>query len=182
MPSTIYGIANLVVLNQDGTGYVTEGQIPAVGNLDYTPNTYQLGCQIRDMSTGNLFINTGTILLPVWTKVSKTGGSFSQGFVGAITMPLFGPSGSPVGFTGIITGVRGVNGTATATTLIFSKNGSSFATLVLAATVGLNVGSPIGAIATGYGSPLGGLAFLPTDLLTVQNSASSAVEVIVDFN
>ncbi len=177
MPQT-NSIAGLLIFQTNSQGLVTEGSIPAFGNLDTTASIYAVGCVLSDASTGVQYVNTGTVLAPKWTQISQKGGSFSQTMVGAFTAPLFGSS--PVGFSGTITGVRIVNGDASKGTLIFSKNGVNFCTLVKNGTAGAMTGSPLGT-ATGNGSPLGSVTFGPTDVMSVQNVGTDFAEVIVDF-
>lgn len=71
MPETIAGIPALTVLEKDGLGLVTRGEIQNFLALDTTASTYQLGCKITDISTGLQYVNTGTIAAPVWALLDS---------------------------------------------------------------------------------------------------------------
>jgi len=179
MPFT-NSIAGLLIDSTDAQGLVVQGSIPAFGNLDSTASIYAVGCQLRDASTGVSYKNTGTVLVPKWTQIAQKGGSFSQTIAGAATYSLFNTC--PVGFTGTITGVRALANQTGTTVLTFTKNGVLFATMTTSATLGVQVGCPLGTATAGNNvCPIGSVTFGPTDVLNVASASAIIAQVTVDF-
>lgn len=97
------------------------------------------------------------------------GGVYAVTLTTAVTTSML--SGSPVGFDGTIDCLNVINGDTTKGTLVFSKNGTNFATLVKNGTAGAMTGTPIGNV-----------TFVKTDVLNVQNIGTDSSEVIVHFH
>lgn len=161
-------IAGLFIYDNNDVGLAIDCSFASFAQFDSTASTYAVGCQATDRATGDVYFNAGSVATPVWTKAAKGGSSYSLVISSATTVSLM-PS-SPVGMKGTINGIRIVNGDATKGTLIFSKNGVNFATIVKNGTSGDN-----------QGTPLGNVTFTPTDVLAVQNVGTDWAEVIVDF-
>ena len=52
---------------------VVEGSIDNIGSgIPTTAATFAIGCRIIDLSTGNIWYNTGTTALPVWNRQGNT--------------------------------------------------------------------------------------------------------------
>lgn len=178
MPQT-NDIAGLVIFDTNELGHATDMSFASTP-FDTTTLRYAAGAVARDRALSDVYTNTGTPTSPVWTKVPKKSSSISRTIAGAVTLPLFGVGATPVGFSGTIVAVRVVNGDATKGTLIFSKNGINFCTLIKNGTAGAMTGSPLGT-ATADGSPVGNITFSASDVMSVQNVGTDFAEVIVDF-
>lgn len=68
MPETQANIPGDIYV-RTAAGHIFSIRVPAVANgaPDTTPGVYAVGCVLVDVSTGEQYVNTGTILLPVWT-------------------------------------------------------------------------------------------------------------------
>ncbi len=178
MPQT-NSIAGLEYFETNSSGHIMLCSFASAA-FDTTTLTYGVGCRATDRSTGDVYSNTGTSASPIWTKQPKKGSSITQSFIGAITVSALGVC--PAGFSGTITGVRVVNGNAQLACVAFSKNGTNFAVVSLAATLGLVVGCPLGSATAGNNvCPLGSVTFGPSDVINASNSYTGAVEIVVDF-
>lgn len=114
---------------------------------------------ITSFSGGVAGLNNTTYLGGVYATIVTT----------AVTTSML--AGSPVGFDGTIDSIFVINGDATKGTLLFSKNGTQFATIVKNGTSGAMTGTP-----------LGSTTFVKTDVLNVQNVGTDTAEIIVNFH
>lgn len=68
VPSTV-----IVSVDDDASNNVLQGYVSSVGSgLPTTASTFAVGCMIIDNSTGIVYVNTGTVAVPVWNRLGST--------------------------------------------------------------------------------------------------------------
>lgn len=108
-------------------------------------NTYHSGCiaQVVDASDGgDVYINTGTYAVPVWSEVNGGATTFyesvSAATNGTSLVPLFGTSNP---FSGSITSIQVISGSSSSVNVTISNNGTNVGTVATSATSGVVTGS-----------------------------------------
>lgn len=84
MPFSIAG-TNVQVYDKTLSGLVLNGTIDS-GALPVTANAYAIGARITDLSSGLVYVNSGTAALPVWTA---GGGSMTVNMAAADLIAMF---------------------------------------------------------------------------------------------
>ena len=63
---------NIYVSNDTLQGYAVEGIVTSSGTLPTTASTFAVGCTLYNTETGVVWVNAGTVAVPVWVSKSIT--------------------------------------------------------------------------------------------------------------